>query len=630
MFRALVTDELREEPAGRAFRPDRRPLWLAVIANAVLFAVLVVFPYVRGQDRSAEERERFARFAACFWSATAEPSPGLELPPGEHERYASNVLRAEADWPARCREALLAIAPDEVFLLFPGAKQAEAQVREAVALVARELDVLSRAREEGIGAVPVRPHLAVGRLRAALAALHDVTGAELRGNAIRLSGEQALPSPARVPLQASVDAELHMEAEADGVRALAADRRGISLVRVAAGRVDIRRVSRPGLVRGVAEAPDETFLVWAMAQERCADDEHRCAYHATGLAPYPDAGSTAPDPTWYAGHPFGRIDRSLIVREDGVWLVAARAEPPYAELRRFERSPEPGDPRAPGGSGDEAAEPPPVEASESRALEAPATVARPSLEADAGAHGLDEPPGEAVPVVLLLNGETQPPVLWASRGGEGVELWHLEAIDAEPRLLVTIAGERPFLVACGGPEARFVVFGAESAARVVRFDRGAVAIGEPFSLRAREPVTAPIAADDTVKLACDASTLDVAASTGTRELVSVRCDAGGRCEPPHRVATGAGAFDLVREGEHTLVAWTPNASNEVHVARVGDRESRVPAACWDTREGTGFCGAPRLAARNGRIVLATREGSDLLAIETVDGGRTWRPMRGIR
>jgi hypothetical protein len=71
----------------------------------------------------------------------------------------------------------------------------------------------------------------------------------------------------------------------------------------------------------------------------------------------------------------------------------------------------------------------------------------------------------------------------------------------------------------------------------------------------------------------------------------------------------------------------------VRVARVepgGARVSaaRVPAACWD--DDTGLCGAPELAARNGRFVLVTREGTDLRVLESLDGGASWSALAGLR
>jgi hypothetical protein len=71
----------------------------------------------------------------------------------------------------------------------------------------------------------------------------------------------------------------------------------------------------------------------------------------------------------------------------------------------------------------------------------------------------------------------------------------------------------------------------------------------------------------------------------------------------------------------------------VQVVRVGAdgasiSAARVPAACWD--DDTGLCGAPELAARNGRFVLATREETDLRVLESLDGGVTWGTLAGLR
>jgi hypothetical protein len=50
--------------------------------------------------------------------------------------------------------------------------------------------------------------------------------------------------------------------------------------------------------------------------------------------------------------------------------------------------------------------------------------------------------------------------------------------------------------------------------------------------------------------------------------------------------------------------------------------------CW-TEEG-GFCGEPLIAADSERVIVAARQGADLLLVETRDGARTVRPMGGLR
>ena len=43
-----------------------------------------------------------------------------------------------------------------------------------------------------------------------------------------------------------------------------------------------------------------------------------------------------------------------------------------------------------------------------------------------------------------------------------------------------------------------------------------------------------------------------------------------------------------------------------------------------------MCGQPTLVADSGRLLLCARDGSDLLAIESEDAGRTWKSMSGLQ
>ena len=594
-------DDIHEEVASKAFRPGRRPLWIAVAANAVLFVGLVLFPYLRGQARAGDARERFAVLAACFYGGTAAPSPGLELPAGERERYAANVLLGDAAWPESCREPLLRVAPDEPFLLFPGAKQAEQQVRDAVALVDAELASLSEERREGVGVVPARPRLAVGRLLAALAALHQVTGASFEGNAIAFDEDARLPQPARVPLSVAYDAVMRMSAEADGVTAVALDRHGIARVHVSAGRVDAQRLGRPRLVRATVPGPEAPWVVWAMASERCAGDEHRCAYHALGLASLGDEVAQSLTPIWYAGHPTGRVDRVLHVGEESAWLVAAREGEPWAEVRRFPIAAT----RAEGV--DRSGEPPPVVAAEATPLE-----------------GMGE--GDTA---LVLPGEP-PSVVWSARD-EALVRFRVFAVGGEVAELAAVPGGAPFAFACEAAGVRWLALGTAGELRVARD----LAVSGPIESGVLDPVAAEDPERDALDLACDAERLDVLLRRAGGTLVAVSCDAAARCGAPYELAAGVGHADAVREEGVTLVAWAAaGASAAVRVARLSpEREDGaiIPAACWrDDEMEPGFCGAPRFAARNGRILLATRERGDMLVVESTDAGRTWRPMRGIR
>jgi hypothetical protein len=62
-----------------------------------------------------------------------------------------------------------------------------------------------------------------------------------------------------------------------------------------------------------------------------------------------------------------------------------------------------------------------------------------------------------------------------------------------------------------------------------------------------------------------------------------------------------------------------------HRGKVSER--RVVAGCWDPA--AGLCGAPTLAALGSRIVLASRDGADLRALESRDVGVSWHPLASM-
>ncbi|MDQ3036241.1 MAG: hypothetical protein M3Y87_27820, partial [Myxococcota bacterium] len=106
-----MSDELEEE-AERAFRPGRRPAWIAVALNGALAMLLLGFPYGRGRLRANDAADHFARLAECMYGGERVESPGLALPAGDRERFAARVERADAAWPASCAEELRAMRPE--------------------------------------------------------------------------------------------------------------------------------------------------------------------------------------------------------------------------------------------------------------------------------------------------------------------------------------------------------------------------------------------------------------------------------------------------------------------------------------------------------------------------------------
>jgi hypothetical protein len=136
---------------------------------------------------------------------------------------------------------------------------------------------------------------------------------------------------------------------------------------------------------------------------------------------------------------------------------------------------------------------------------------------------------------------------------------------------------------------------------------------------------------DRARLVCDSTGASLVLHHDDGRLALVTCRNGAPCDSPRELSTEVGGFAAVRSEGATLVAWTgTEGDGAVRAATYGDTEvaARVIAACFADAE--GFCGVPRIAERNRRILIATQEGGDLRVLETTDGGRTFAPMTGVR
>jgi hypothetical protein len=533
----------------------------------------------------------------------AQSGHGLGLPPGERVHFASNVMTAGDDWPQRCNDELVAIAPEEAIFLWPSAKQAGADLRAVVGLLRQELGQLARQRASGErGRVPERPLLALAKLRAGLTLMAQATNTTegLDDNAVVFAEPAALAEPARLPLYAGSDAALDVWAGQDGLEATAMDRRGISWLRIESGKVERARVKRTSLVRATMRERGKPYIVWAMPPSRCEEDEDRCVRRATGIAELEPNAIALPDPIWLGGHPAGRVDRSLRLQLDGRVDLLARASAEGAlELRRY-------------------------------VLERPQQEKAPPLSPEQRWPL----PEQVTPADALLLDGSPAALAYATRGPSGAEywLWRYEGAAAPERIAgAAAAGDGPWLAACRTDATTWLVLGAERGLQVLPITGGGR--GEPVEVELA--LDAPLHADDPardgLRLLCDDAQLTMIGIARDRALAQVRCD-GAACARGPDVAKNVTRFDGVRHGEHTLVAYTTGTAPEIHVAQLGADgaagDERSPAACWDPMR--GMCGQPTLVSDGKRLLLAARDGSDLLALESEDGGASWTTMSGLQ
>lgn len=589
------------------FRPDRRPFLVMVVANVLLATVFLAVPRFREQHRADEARADFAAFAACLYGGQAQPSPGLGLPVGDTAHFAYQALRRGPGWPGHCRDELLAIAPPEVTFLLPSAAVAEREVRRAVDLVRRELERFSTERAAATR-VSTRPLRAVGLLRAALAQMVEGSGADggVRRDALRFGRDGALPEPTRLPVDASDDAPLYVEARGDGLLAFGLDARGLGVVQLAAGHVAVRRLARPRGVQAVVPGQSAAgalrgtipWLVSLTSEARCLEDPLRCAHRTMGVAPISDAATASPAPLQLAAHPWGgALDDTVRVLSPTVaggaprLAVLARTGDAGPELRVF--------------SLDGAQSP------------RPPTVQQPL---DVG--------GEEVRAARLLPDGRAVLLVTA---GDALRALVFDAEGRVSRAVGDVAGTRgAHLRTCVADDAVWVALGSAQQARLVRVldETAPLVVADHLALTGTDELDEARAV-----LRCDArgALLVAPLRAGGARLLACRaandCRVGALRDLPRTAA-----LDAAREDGHGVIALSVRVGH-VEVVEVDARgrtvgEGVVPAACWD--DGTGLCGAPRLAARNGRILLVTREGTDLRALETLDGGASWGALRGLR
>jgi hypothetical protein len=474
---------------------------------------------------------------------------------------------------------------------------------------------------------------------------------DIDSDAVRFSKPSPAIAPSRLPLVAGASAPLSVSAGQDGLRALALDGRGISVLRVAEGKVDRRRVRRTSLVRGALELGGEPLLVWAMSPERCADAEDRCARRAMGATVLGPEQLNLPEPTWLGAHPHGRIDRSVRVGLGRQLEVLSVADASGAlELRRFAL---PEAPPAPAAGPTEALT---VAGAAPSAPKAPPLppAARAPLPASGAPSDATLLRGARSAVYTVAGGDGQDAFLFdyssALTGGDAAQ-----PATSPPIALGHARGAGAWIATCEHDQGTVVAFGTDSELVVAQLAKGArpatdaengspappappaapsVLATAPLALELGAPLTDDDPGNDRVRVLCGDGGTQLVLATANGELLALRCD-GGRCVPGSStpIATHVVGFDAARTANGTVLAYSQAEEPQLRVARLDAAgkllaPAHTPAACWDPAG--GMCGKPTLAADSGRLLLCARDGSDLLVLESDDGGARWKPMSGLK
>jgi hypothetical protein len=213
-------------------------------------------------------------------------------------------------------------------------------------------------------------------------------------------------------------------------------------------------------------------------------------------------------------------------------------------------------------------------------------------------------------------------------------LWAYEA-GARPIALGRADGEGGWVQACDGNGARWVAFGSERELALARVPaEGEATLPWPASaLQIGALLPRDESRRDRVRVVCGAAHATLVVLGSDETLNVLRCDPASCARTP-TLARGVTAFDVaVTVDDVAVVAYARRDQPQVTVVRIDARGStlappQTPAPCWDPTG--GMCGQPTLVAEPGRLLLCARDGSDLVALESQDGGERWRPLSGLK
>jgi hypothetical protein len=195
-----------------------------------------------------------------------------------------------------------------------------------------------------------------------------------------------------------------------------------------------------------------------------------------------------------------------------------------------------------------------------------------------------------------------------------------------------VQGEHPWTIGCGAGQDVWLAYGTDSQLRVVRIDAAGAArelatreVRLPGALHGEDPAL------DRVRIACAGeSGAQLAWVSADRQLWTSIC-AADSCSDPRRLASGVSSFGALHDARGSVIALGAPLE-AVRVLRLDAQLNplgapHMPSACFEPTG--GLCGTPRLVRDAQRLILTARDRSDLLALESTDGGKTWSTLSGL-
>ena len=591
---------------------SKRRWFTAAFGNVLLLAILIGLPFARGVSRAKQTWPRYARAAACMLGGAPAQQPGLGAVPAIDARFGAQVIhawsKADAQWVARCDALLAAIPPEPAIFVWPPAKEGELRLREAVRVARAELDKLRS--YQGDARVPHDPVRALQQLRRELEGHAERAGIiDIPPQAAVVFPRGALARPSKAPIYAGADASLSLWGNDDALHVVAVDRTGVSYLRAQSDEIhDSVRHVRPALLEDFARSSGQSYLLWALAREKCKARSGGCEGKSMGISEVEMPLTKLRAPRWLASHPSGRLDRSVLRAGDaGLWLMFAEGPLHTTELRGFMLSERPG--------GDVETELAPLRWSFS-----------------------DKVTGEPLALLRLAGASL---ALSAVSRDDGTSFVARELADTDltsaamsERTLASVSShDAAWAAPCSDGQRARVAMGTASELLVVALGGAEPQTWEPLPLALGNVIHERDPVRDRVKTLCVPAGSVSFARDDNDELWAIHCaDGEPRCARA-RVAEHVTSFAALDAGHALLLAFAGSEQRaQIRVQRFDYAgkaldEPRLPSACWDPRG--GMCDQPRLHKLGARVLLSARDQTDLLVLESPDEGASWREAGGF-
>ena len=225
-------------------------------------------------------------------------------------------------------------------------------------------------------------------------------------------------------------------------------------------------------------------------------------------------------------------------------------------------------------------------------------------------------------------------VLRAIDSGAAVEAALVVAGQSVQTLpLAPAAGSGAWVAGCSAGAARWLAYGSSSELRLARW-QGAAA--QPLTAASAElgaPIDPNAAARDKLLVLCTEGLARVLYVDAKQVLRQITC-APERCGAPSELAPAVAQVSAVQRQDVTVLAYYESAlSPTIKLLRLDElgrpfAPASVAGSCWEPLG--GLCGASTLIADAQRVALLTRDGPDLLALESANTGRTWGTLSGFQ